>query len=121
LRNARTALPYPPYALTSRLYILLYSDELPTGPWRVGIPPAQDTLVKPSQPESGKKIVVISAIHVCGHQDLLVVVQISHHLRAVFRAGQGWQQQGRQNGNDGDNHQHSMRVNPMAIFLYSVL
>ena len=38
-------------------------------------------------------------------KDLLVIVQISHHLRAVFRAGQRRQQQGCENGNDGYNDQ----------------
>jgi hypothetical protein len=57
---------------------------------------------------------VIAGVHDVGHAQLFEITQAHALLRAPFGAGQRGQQQGRQNGDDGDNHQQFYQRKPRA-------
>src|SRR5205823_1133819 len=50
----------------------------------------------------GKPAVMVMSEHVEAQTDLLQVVNAFNPLRACFGRGQGWEQEGRQNADDGD-------------------
>ena len=56
-------------------------------------------------PSIRQRVAIILGIHLDGEIDLFQIVQASRPPGSCLGTGQDWQQQCRQNGDDGDDHE----------------
>jgi hypothetical protein len=60
-------------------------------------------------------VVVIGAIHCCRQHGLLAVADVVDRIGPAFRLGQRRQQHGREDGDDGDDHQQFNQSEPVHL------